>query len=150
MQYNHSIFKPIHTLFNTRTTPYSQGTKSITRSQIKQQVYTKSRSQFSQKKHIQSHYYVPNSRAKATSKFHKVSYKKKWAKSTRKLHIILEWISPWIYTSQANIKYRQLWAKKITQVLENFNTTWHVELTKKAQNIFHTELSRINKNITGK
>jgi hypothetical protein len=87
MQYNHSIFKPIRTLFNTRTTHYSQGTKSTTRNQIKQQVYTKSRSQLTQKKmHIQSHYYVPNSRAKITSKLHKVLQEKVSQKHKKVTH----------------------------------------------------------------
>jgi hypothetical protein len=59
MQYNHSISKPICTLFDTKNTHYSHSTKSMIRNQTKQQVYTKSRSQLTKNMHIQSHYYVP-------------------------------------------------------------------------------------------
>jgi hypothetical protein len=67
MQYNHSISKPICTLFDTRNTHYSHSTKSMIRNQTKQQVYTKSRGQFTQKTHIHDHNYAPKFKDKNTS-----------------------------------------------------------------------------------
>jgi hypothetical protein len=68
MQYDHSIFKPICTLFNTRNTHYSQGEGSITRTA--NMYYKEAKSP--QEWHIWSHIYMPKSKFKITSKFPKV------------------------------------------------------------------------------